>query len=158
MFSLLAWLAALQLLFAWLGTLGLSALQAIRFSSLWPSQAVDIVVALVGGAGLLVFVIGAATFFLKPRKSHVYADAEGVHKDAWEELFLAWDAVDGITRSADDEGEIRYTVTGNYARTIIRWSTQNALPPNPAFPLLAVTPEQFAEIVAKRSGKEIAIR
>ncbi len=157
--SLLAWLAALQLLFAWLGMLGVSTFRAIQFSPLWPSQSVAIVVALIGGAGLLVFIATIATFFAKPRTPVVYADAEGIHTDnIADKLFLAWDAVDGITRSPSDTRHEVYTVIGNYGRTKITWSDRSATPAQADLRFHAVTPEQFAAIVVARSGKQLTVR
>ncbi len=160
--SLLIFLAALPLLFAWFGTLDIPVLHmfhAVQFSPLWPAQAAAVLVGFLGVVGLLVGAVAGAVFFSQAGSLAVQADAEGMRdRRGAKDATLAWDAVDVITRSTDDEREIGYTVAGNYARTIIRWSTRNALPPNPALPLPSVTPEQFAAIVVARSGKQLTIR
>lgn len=159
--SLLVCLAALQLLFAWFGTLDMPALyvfHAVQFSSPWPSQAAAVLVGLFGVAGLFVFVLAATPFFANPVTLDVQADTEGLrNRGGTKDAFLPWDAIDSITRSAEVDGEIRYIVVGDYARNTITWSTTYALPANASLPLPAVTPNQLAAIVVARSGKQLTI-
>lgn len=160
--SLLICLAALPILFAWFGMLDIPVLHVVRtvqFATLWPAQAAAVLVGFGGVVGLFVLVVTTALFFVKPAWPDVQVDAEGLRdRRGTKDVALAWDTIDSISRSADDEGDIRYTVAGNYARAIIRWSTRNALPQNPALPLPSVTPEQFAAIVVARSGKPLVTR
>ncbi|MGZ3664935.1 MAG: hypothetical protein ACXVDA_10680 [Ktedonobacterales bacterium] len=160
--SLTVCIGGLPVLFAWLGTLDISLFRAFRsyqFVPLWPAQDIAVIVGVMGVLSVLVLIPAVALLFSQSPTLAVQADAQGLHdrRETQDEV-LAWDAIDSMTRTVDDEGEITYTVAGNYGRTVITWSTANALPPNDALPLPAVTPEQFAAIVAVRSGTPVIAR
>lgn len=155
--SLLIWLAALPLLFAWLGTLGMSAFQALQLSHLWPSQAAAVLVGFAGGVGLLICAFAAVGLSTTSDSIDVQADAEGLRAPgASKDSFLPWDAVDVMTLSAQDDSSYTYTAIGDYARTTITWPASSATPARADPRFIAVTPEQFAALVVARSGKRLS--
>lgn len=160
--SLIVCIGALPLLFTWLGTLDVPLFRAFgsyQFVPLWPSHAIAMIVGVMGVLSALLLIPAVAILFSQSATLAVQADDQGLHdRRGTQDVVLAWDAIDSMTRTVDDEGEITYTVVGNYGRTVITWSTGNALPPDDALPLPAVAPEQLAAIVAARSGKPVIAR